>query len=319
MKLINLFIINRNITYIVNKYFLILLFAASIFTVNAQQELKVMSFNIFLANNEHEWKENMWGNEWHRRKDAVVQGMLDYSPDILAIQEPMTPQYKDLQDTAVLKNYGSIAFKLQGEEASYAQLDPIFYKKDKFEPLDKGRFWFSETPDTVSRFPNEKWPMICTWGKFRIKTTGKIFYVFNNHMPDLPQAQLNSVLLLLQKVNEIAEDYPVLMTGDFNFNHNEDAMDFVTHTPRGFKDSNCEASKIGKNLTPDILTTGGWGPYTDRTEDEERCWGIMDHIFYTDPFKVESYAIDTTTYNGYGGIRRSPSDHRAIVAKLKFN
>ncbi|MCC8145668.1 MAG: endonuclease/exonuclease/phosphatase family protein [Bacteroidales bacterium] len=317
MKLINLFAMNTNITNIVNKYTLILLFTANIFTVNAQQgELKIMSFNIGLSHGEDHRPPEKY-NKWKDRKNAIVQVILDYSPDILGMQEPMEVQYKFFADTAATKIYQSFKYPKGGIEAP-DQSNPIFYKKDVLEVLDKGRYWYSEDPARDIDSWGVGWTSVCTWGKFRVKANGFVFYFFNNHLFDPPQAQLNSVFILLDKIKEIAGDYPVVLTGDFNFNHNEDGMDFLTHTPRKIKDSNCEASKIGKNLTPDILTTGGWGPYTDRTEEDERCWGIMDHIFYTNPFQVESYAIDTTTYNGVGGKRRSPSDHRPIVATLKF-
>ena len=58
----------------------------------------------------------------------------------------------------------------------------IFYRKDKFELLEQNTFWLSETPEVPgSRSWETSDTRIATWGKFEVKATGKIIYVFNTH------------------------------------------------------------------------------------------------------------------------------------------
>lgn len=53
----------------------------------------------------------------------------------------------------------------------------VFYLRDRFELLDSGTFWISETPDNVSR----GWDAACnrtvTWVELRDKSSGKEFSI----------------------------------------------------------------------------------------------------------------------------------------------
>ena len=61
--------------------------------------------------------------------------------------------------------------------------NPIFYKTDKFEVLESGSFWYSETPNVPNtKFSDSYSPRMCNWAHFRVKATGKEFYYFNTHL-----------------------------------------------------------------------------------------------------------------------------------------
>ena len=88
--------------------------------------------------------------------------------------------------------------------------NPIFYKTDKFEVLESGSFWYSETPNV----PNTKFsetlysPRMCNWAHFRVKATGKEFFHFNSHFDHIGTVAELRALLLIEKVAEIAERPP---------------------------------------------------------------------------------------------------------------
>ena len=92
------------------------------------------------------------------------------------------------------------------------------YRKDRFNVLDQGDFWFSETPEV----PSKGWDAtccnrICSWAKLRDNETEAVFYVFNAHYDHQGKvARKNSSLMLLDRIEKIAEGYPVFVTGDFN-------------------------------------------------------------------------------------------------------
>ena len=45
----------------------------------------------------------------------------------------------------------------------------IFYRTDKFDVIEKGDFWLSETPDVPSKGWDAVLPRICSWGHFKCK------------------------------------------------------------------------------------------------------------------------------------------------------
>lgn len=51
----------------------------------------------------------------------------------------------------------------------------VFYKKERFEMMDSGNFWLSETPEKPSFGWDAQCRRICSWGKFREKNSGEIF------------------------------------------------------------------------------------------------------------------------------------------------
>ena len=48
----------------------------------------------------------------------------------------------------------------------------IFYLKDKYELLDSGTFWISETPDEESKYADAGCNRICSYVVLQNKTTG---------------------------------------------------------------------------------------------------------------------------------------------------
>ena len=100
----------------------------------------------------------------------------------------------------------------KGKEAT-----PIFYKTDKFDLLESGTFWLSETPDTPSWCFNENMNRTVAWVKLRLKETGEVFCFFNTHYPLDEQSRLQSAAVLREKVAEICGGIlPYFITADFN-------------------------------------------------------------------------------------------------------
>lgn len=117
-------------------------------------------------------------NAWPNRKE-MVKGLIRFHDfDIFGTQEGFKHQLDNILE---LGNYAYIgAGRDDGKEAG--EHSAIFYKKDRFEVLDKGNFWFSETPDV----PGKGWDAvccnrICSWGKFKDKVSGQVFFFFNSH------------------------------------------------------------------------------------------------------------------------------------------
>jgi len=96
----------------------------------------------------------------------------------------------------------------------------LFYRTDRFEKLDGGHFWLSETPEKVGSIGwDSSLPRMATWVKLSDRQsvgTPPIFF-FNTHFDHRGVVARNeSARLLREKVEEIAAGEMVVITGDFN-------------------------------------------------------------------------------------------------------
>lgn len=262
------------------------------------QHITVMSLNIRYNNPDDGL------NAWPNRRQLVLQTLNSRNPDIIGFQEALQGQVEDLEQG--LAGYGWYGVgrddgKAQGEFA------PVFYKKERFNLLDKGVFWLSAWPDSVGSIG---WaavlPRIATWLHLQDKRSGRELFAFNTHLSHVSDsARTASVRLIRKKVQEIAGHHPVIISGDFNFTHDSRAWSVITDTtnlPRGFRDSRV----ISKSPPEDCgQSFNGFG-----SAQEPR---IIDYIFVNEFFRVESSRVLE--------IKRGElyiSDHYPVITELSY-
>ena len=133
------------------------LVASSSSAEEGPMELRVMSFNIRYGTAKD------GDNSWANRGPLVKQVIRDFNPDLLGGQEVMDFQGKALRE--VLPGYGFIGVgRADGKQGG--ELCPVMYKRDRFEVLDSGTFWLSETPEGVgSKSWDSSLPRIATWAR----------------------------------------------------------------------------------------------------------------------------------------------------------
>ncbi|WP_079711718.1 endonuclease/exonuclease/phosphatase family protein [Salegentibacter salinarum] len=185
-----------------------LLFGIVINAQNDESDLTVASYNI-------RWNSPDDGiNIWENRKEWLTQSIKFFEVDIFGAQEVTFTQLKDM--AGFLPAYQYIGEGREG--GAKGEYSPIFYAKDRLEVLDSSTFWLSETPQTTaSKGWDAALPRIVTWAKFRDKKDGDIFYFFNTHFDHRGViARKKSAELIAYKINEIAGDGPVILSGDFN-------------------------------------------------------------------------------------------------------
>ena len=109
-------------------------------------------------------------NAWPNRKENVKALIQYHELDLFGTQEGLHDQ---LNDIAELKEFAFLgAGRDDGKEAG--EHSAIFYRKDRFKPLQSGNFWLSETPDK----PGKGWDAtccnrICSWAQFNDLKTRK--------------------------------------------------------------------------------------------------------------------------------------------------
>ena len=185
-----------------------LVLLAVIFSFPATAQVSVMSYNIRYAT------ESDGENAWSQRKDYLAKQVAFYEPGILGVQEALQEQLEFLDGE--LEDYKWFGEGRDGKNKG--EFSAIFYNTEKFEVLDMGTFWLSETPHRISTGWDAALNRICTYGLFREKASGKEFYVFNTHFDHLGEvARLRSAELIVDKIKNInAENLPVVLMGDFN-------------------------------------------------------------------------------------------------------
>lgn len=171
--------------------------------------IKVMTFNIRYDNP----RDSL--NAWPNRASVVCEFLKSVKPDLLGMQEVLSGQYNVLD--SALEEYGSVGVG-RSDGARGGEMNPVFYRKERFDMIRTKTFWLSETPEAAgSRAWGAGLPRIVTWMELVDKNSGDHFFYFNTHFAhDSDSARVMSSMLLLQKADSIAGDFPFIITGDFN-------------------------------------------------------------------------------------------------------
>lgn len=174
-----------------------------------KEALKVMTFNIRYDNPRDS------ANAWPNRVPVVCNFLKSEKPDLIGMQEVLYQQYQVLD--SALSDYGSVtAGRTDGLKAG--EMNPVFYRKERFELIRTKTFWLSETPEVAGSMAwGAGLPRIVTWVELADKTTDRHFFFFNTHFAhDSDSARTRSSMLLLTKADSIASTFPIIITGDLN-------------------------------------------------------------------------------------------------------
>jgi len=262
------------------------------------------------------------GDGWGNRCPIIARLVQFHEFDIFGTQEGLRHQLDSLKTSLPKYDYigvGRNDGKKKGEHAA------IFYRIDKFELLEHGDFWLSETPEKPSVGWDAVLPRICTWGHFKYKDTGFEFLFFNLHMDHIgKQARVESALLVQQKMKEIGENLPAILTGDFNVDQTH--RSYLALTESGILRDAFEVADLR------YATNGTFNGFDSDNYTESR----IDHVFVTPTFHILKYGVLTDSYrrmkegNQKASVKdcpeeisirsyesRIPSDHFPVMVKLE--
>lgn len=276
-----------------------LLFAGTAFARAAEkgekkEVLKVGTFNLRMdtpADGEHAWAH---------RKELVKDLLRFYDYDLFGTQEGFTHQLDGILELGTYRYIG--AGRDDGQQAG--EHSAIFYRADRFDVLEEGNFWLSETPEK----PGLGWDAtccnrICSWGKFEDRKSGKQFYFFNVHFDhEGVVARRESARLMIDRIRRIAGDRPVFLTGDFNANPTDEPIRILEESGL-LKD----AYKITEQ--PPFGPVCTYHGYDSTVNTEER----IDYVWVTKTIRIDKYGVLTHTLYG-----RTPSDHFPVLVVAEF-
>jgi len=154
-------------------------------------------------------------NAWPNRARQVYNFIKSEKPDILGMQEVLLSQFEALD--SVLTEYTSTGVG-RDDGAKGGEMNPVFFRKERFDLVRTITFWLSDAPDTPgSKGWGASLPRIVTWMELVDKNSHKHFFYFNTHFAhDSDSARIESSKILLKEVNKIASGFPFIITGDFN-------------------------------------------------------------------------------------------------------
>ena len=279
--------------------FIMLLLSASSYSAPKQGNAKLRwgTFNIRLQNDGDEKA----GYGWSVRRDRVAAYIKEKHIDVVGMQEVLHQQLEDLLARLPEYDYVGVGRKDGKTKGEYS---PVFFLREKFEVLEKGNFWLSETPDVPGSVGwDAALERIASYAKLRDKQTGKVFMAVNTHFDHVGvKARRESAKLIMRKIQEIVGDRPAVVTGDFNVNEDDEA--YATMTGSSFKFN--DAYHMTANHTG---TTFTWHEFCHIPPlDCEK----IDFIFITPSIRVNHSHIEVPNPEAL------LSDHNPHWADLEF-
>ncbi len=241
-------------------------------------------------------------NAWPFRREMVAEVMKEVAPDVAGLQEALHFQLEELEEA--LPGYGRAGLgRDDGKEAG--EFSAILYRTDRLDLLEEGTFWFSDTPEVPGSMSwGNEIPRICTWARFRERSTGRTFALFNLHWDhrSQPSRERAAVLLLERMRTEAREGDLLLVTGDFNAGEENPAFQAVL----GSRDVALRDSF--RVLHPDAEGVGTFHRFQGGEEGEK-----IDAVLVGPGWGVMEAGILHVRRDG-----RFPSDHYPVTAVLSW-
>lgn len=256
------------------------------------QEISIMTYNIKLDYP----KDGV--DSWTNRKPFFIDQLKFYEPDVLGVQEALPNQMQDMVKLLPQYSYVGVGRDDGKNEGEYSA---IFYRHDLLKVIESSTFWLSETPNEVGMGWDAVCNRVCTYALFEDQDNSQRFWVFNTHFDHVgEEARKNSAKLIIQKIRELnMENLPVMLTGDFNMEPNNENIKFIQE--------NLNDSKSIANLAfGPVGTFNGFNfnePVTRR----------IDYIFVSNNLQVEKYAVLSDNKDCH-----YPSDHLPVLVNVKF-
>ena len=238
-------------------------------------------------------------NAWPLRKDKVAGLLKFHQADIFNVQEALPEQMDDL--TAAFPDFDHVGVgrddgKRAGEHMA------IFYKKARFQKLDDGMFWLSETPDK----PGLSWDACCnrtvTWIKLKDLVTKKVFFVFDTHFDNRGvKAREESAKMIVDAIARInKEGLPLILTGDLNLTKESAPAQMILKVL---------ADAMDKTVTPHYGPSGTSGGFDVKVLPRK-----IDFIFINDKVTVLRHGHLSDSFGLF-----YPSDHLPVLAEIRIN
>lgn len=250
-------------------------------------KLKVISFNIRCMDDKD-------GHSVKERAPRLRKVIEPYAPDVMGFQE-----YTPLWESHIEEQFGEECgmFNKYRATTGWIESAPILWRKDKFELVQSGYFWLSDTPEVESRgwdsLPHNR---MCEYVVLSEKESGEKFLFMNTHFGFGDECQVKSARLICEYAKKLS-NLPTFITGDFNMRPSSQGYAAITEY---FTDVNALTARDERS------TYHGYDLSVSRDEH-------IDYCFVDDKIKPLSQTIIDTLVDG-----KFPSDHFGIYSEIEF-
>jgi endonuclease/exonuclease/phosphatase family metal-dependent hydrolase len=255
--------------------------------------VRAMSYNIRLDT------EADGPNAWPHRREQVSNLIRFYSPDIVGMQEVLLHQRNQLAES--LPEYAFVGFgRDNGAEAG--EFSPLAFRQDRFDLVEAGGFWLSQTPERPSLGWDASYRRLVTWARLRIRETNASVLALSTHWDNAgAEARANSARLILTWLGRRRRECEsVVLLGDLNARPDE----------RSYQTLASEGSLIDTRTASQIQPFGPAGTFNgfDVSRDDG---APIDYIFVSADVRVLRYGVITQHQGG-----RPPSDHYPVLTDI---
>ena len=265
--------------------------------------IKVMSFNIRYG------AAKDGDNDWDNRKNLVAETIQVFDPDLLGLQECLDFQGEFLQEQLHGYTFHGVGRQDGSKSGEYV---PVMFKTSRFELLNSGHYWLSETPEVPgSKSWDSSLPRMVSWVRLQDKydPDSEPFVFANAHFDHKGrEARHQSAKLMWRRHIRSKPEEAVILAGDFNSGEDSDPYNALV---RG------EGQRI-EGDSPILDTYRVVHPERSEKEATFTKWignreGLrIDWILHSKSFTTLNASINYTNDNG-----RHPSDHYPIEAILR--
>lgn len=262
--------------------------------LTAQEPVELITYNIRMntpADGEHAWP---------RRKEDVAMLFKFHRADIFCVQEALPEQMDDLAASFPGFSYEGVG---RDDGKREGEFSAVFYNRERFEKLEGGTFWLSETPEVCSFGWDAACRRVCSWVKLKEKSSQQILQVFNTHFDHKGvEARKESARLILRKVAEISEGKgKVVLCGDFNLPPESEPVGLITEQLN-------DAFEV--SVLPAYGSVATYHGFTYDDPPQRR----IDYVFVSSDVKVLRYGALTDSRD-----RTFFSDHLPVLVSLDFS
>lgn len=191
--------------------------------------VKQISLNIRFANPKD------GDRDWPYRRPRIAEYLKEVEPDILGTQEGRRAQIEQLHHDA--QELGLVMIDQHRDWIDRRMYPTFFLRTDRFEVLESGDLWLSETPDIAeSKFACSAFPRLMTWARvvdrhpaFGSRQNPHCALIVNTHLDHLNEStRLKQVEVLVREIRRLtakwrANDpvrgqspHAIIIGGDFN-------------------------------------------------------------------------------------------------------
>ena len=246
-------------------------------------------------------------NAWPKRRAFVADIIRKHDPDLLGLQEVLVTQRDEL--LAELPAYESVGVGRDDGDRK-GEFSPLFFRKTRFNVIDKGWFWLSETPDrTGSKGWDAACPRIATWARLRDLITKDEVLVLNTHFDHRGDTARRMSAGLVWEFLEKHSSVPRIVLGDFNCDPGQPPHAMI----RGMSP---EKNRLPVHPPLHDAFSRVIGDETDAGTfngfEGVRTGPRIDWILHTDEFVPQTCEIVRDSRDG-----RYPSDHFPVVARFR--